>query len=290
MKQLRKGLAMLLTLALLASLLPNVLPAFADSIVTGNLTGHSFHSEGLWLTEIYPNDVNRSAAADTRAADGCYTVTTYDSTSDMMEFVEVISTHEEDFQFNDVYELYYNSKKLSVTALDGSESITVTKGQPMVIWNERRDVTGSAIPSADTFIKEMHIPENALVLKTSGGGWDPAGTFSLKLKSTGETFCSFTPVSDVDVKDGLSVELKMPFWKSETAMELYSQQNIPSPAMCTMTRSGAISPRMCPMITAAACSSPRFAPMTPAVRIPTALSPTIWSVWKSPTPPTRQWT
>ena len=228
MKNLKKSLALLLTVAMLLSVVAGAIPAFADSIVVTTLTGHSFHSEGLWLTEIYPNDVDRSTEKDTRADDGCYTVTTYDNTSDHMEFIELISTHEEDFQFNDVYMLYYNTKQLTVTNINGGSDITVKKGQPIVIWNERLDVTGTR-PDAATFIKEMHIPDNALVIKTSGGGWDPAATFSLKLKSTGATFCSFKPTSDVDVKDGLSVELQMPFWKSETTMEIYHKQNIPSP-------------------------------------------------------------
>ena len=74
MKNLKKILALLLTVAMLLSVV--AVPVWADSIVETTLTGHSFHSEGLWLTEIYPNDVDRSTEKDTRGKDGCYTVTT----------------------------------------------------------------------------------------------------------------------------------------------------------------------------------------------------------------------
>ena len=227
MKKMRKLLAFFLIIGIVSQFA--VLPAAAADIT--ELSNHSFHKEGLWITEIYPNDVDRSTANNSSARDGCVSITTFDNTSDHMEFIEVISTHEEDFKFNDVYALYYNGKEMPVVDVNGSSDITVTKGQPIVIWNERVDVAakGNTIPTAETFRKEMHLPDNALLLKsTYGGGLDPAGTFSIKLRATGADFCTFTPVADVDVKDGLSVELKMPLFKSEKTLEIYTQQNIPS--------------------------------------------------------------
>ena len=231
MKQFRKWTAVALSVLLLAQLVSGVIPVLA--LEAGQeLANHSFHAEGLWLTEIYPNDVDRSAANDTREADGCLPVTTYDTTSDLFEFLEIISTHDADFQLNDVYELCYNDKVLPVQTMSGSSDITITKGQPVVIWNERVDVAakGIALPDEATVRKELHIPDHAVLLKTPyGNGWDPAGTFSIRLKDTQKVFCTFSPVADTDVKDGLSVELKMPFWKSESTLEVYCAKNIPSP-------------------------------------------------------------
>ena len=229
MKRMRKILAFVLVLAMLSSLVIGALPVQAADIT--ELYNDSFNVEGLWLTEIYPNDVDRSTANNSSARDGCVSVTTFDNTSDHMEFIEVISTHEEDFKFNDVYALYYNGKEMPVVDINGNSDITVTKGQPIVIWNERVDVAakGNTIPTADIFRKEMHMPDNALLLKsTYGGGLDPAGTFEIRLRSNGKVFCAFTPNSDEDVKDGLSVELQMPLWKAQTTMEIYTKQNIPS--------------------------------------------------------------
>ena len=232
MKHLRKLMAAFLTVILLVQLVAGAIPTLAITS-TAQLTDHSFHGEGLWLTEIYPNDTNRSKATDTRAADGQITVTTFDTEGDMMEFVEVISTHDEDFKLNDVYEIYSNAHKLPITTMDGSSDITVTKGQPIVIWNARTDLVaneGVTLPTEAQIRKDLRIPDNALLLKSAhGGGWDNVATFTIKLKSTGATFCTYKPTADVDVKDGLSCELKMPFWKSETTMELYQGMNLPSP-------------------------------------------------------------
>ena len=232
MKHIRKWMAALLTMILLVQLVPVRIPVSAVSTTT-ELTDHSFHGEGLWLTEIHPNDYNRSKASDTRADSGMMTVTTFDTDGDMMEFIEVISTHDEDFKLNDVYELYSNTHKLPITTMSGSSDITVTKGQPIVIWNARTDLVASAgitLPTEAQIRKDLRIPDNALLLKSAhGAGWDNVANFAIKLKSTGETFCSFKPTADVHVKDGLSCELKMPFWKSETTMEVYQGMNIPSP-------------------------------------------------------------
>lgn len=232
MKHLRKSVSALLIVMLLLQLVSGVIPALAVSS-TSQLTDHSFHGEGLWLTEIYPNDANRSKATDTRASNGQITVTTFDTEGDMMEFIEVISTHDEDLKLNNVYAIYSNQHLLPITTMDGSSNIVIKKGQPVVIWNARTDLVASegvTLPTEAQIRKDLRIPDNALLLKSShGGGWDNVATFTIKLKATGNTFCTYTPTADVDVKDGLSAELKMPFWKSETTMELYQGMNIPSP-------------------------------------------------------------
>lgn len=127
MKHVRKPMAILLTVILLVQLVSGIIPAMAVSS-TAELTDHSFHGEGLWLTEIYPNDAERSKTADTRPADGCIPVTTFDSASDLMEFIEVISTHDEDFKLNDVYQIYANTNLQYITTMSGSSDITVKKG------------------------------------------------------------------------------------------------------------------------------------------------------------------
>ena len=232
MKHIRKWMSLLLTVIMLVQLVSGIIPTLAVSN-TAELTDHSFHGEGLWLTELYPNDTDRSKTADDRAATGCIPVTTFDSASDLMEFVEVISTHDGDFKLNDVYEIYANSNLLPITTMSGSSDITVKKGQPIVIWNERtdvRDTDGITLPTEAQIRNDLRIPDNALLLKCSHGkGFDNVSTFTIKLKSTGATFCTYTPTANVDVKDGLSCELKMPFWKSETTMELYQGMNLPSP-------------------------------------------------------------
>ena len=232
MKHIRKWMAAVLSVIMLVQLMAGIIPTLAVSS-TAELTDHSFHGEGLWLTEIHSNDTNRNKATDTRAADGYITVTTFDTDGDMMEFIEVISTHDENFKLNDVYEIYSNSHKLPITTMSGSSDITVTKGQPIVIWNARTDLVvsdGVTLPTEEQIRKDLRIPDNALLLKSSyGGGWDSVATFAITLKSTGATFCSFKPTADVDVKDGLSCELKMPFWKSQTTMEVYQGMNLPSP-------------------------------------------------------------
>jgi len=93
MKRMRKYLSLFLIVAMLSSLAIGALPAMAADIT--ELSNNSFHMEGLWLTEIYPNDVDRSTANNSDTRNGCVSVTTYDNTSDHMEFIEVISTHEE---------------------------------------------------------------------------------------------------------------------------------------------------------------------------------------------------
>ena len=265
MKHLQKWLAVLMTVILLVQLISGIIPAFAVSS-TAELTDHSFHGEGLWLTEIHPNDTNRNSASDTREADGQIPVTTFPTDGDMMEFIEVISTHDADFKLNDVYEIYSNSHKLPITTMSGSSDITVTKGQPIVIWNARTDLVstdGVTLPTEAQIRKDLRIPDNALLLKSAhGGGWDNVATFTIKVKSTGETFCTFTPTADVHVKDGLSCELKMPFWKSETTMEVYQGMNLPSPGYVYHDQVRGYIKSIVPEVTAARLPSLRSVPMT----------------------------
>ena len=182
MKRHQRLTALLLTLVLLVQLLPGIIPAFATETAEEDRT--AFNIEGLWLTEIYANDVDRSTANDKRAANGYVPIQLYNSTSDLMEFIEVSNTHIDPIKLNDLYEVYYNSKKMTVTTTSGSSDITLTHGQTVVLWNLRSDVT-TALPTETEFRKEMRVPADAVVLRTDmGGGWDSSATFSIKTKLT----------------------------------------------------------------------------------------------------------
>ena len=58
MKRMRKSLALILVFVMVSSLVIGALPVLAADIT--ELYNDSFNTEGLWITEIYPNDVDRS--------------------------------------------------------------------------------------------------------------------------------------------------------------------------------------------------------------------------------------
>lgn len=61
--------------------------------ITGPLTSVCAASGGLYITEIYPNDINRSAV--------------YGNSDDHLEYVELTNTTDSDISFNEAYALYY---------------------------------------------------------------------------------------------------------------------------------------------------------------------------------------
>ena len=83
----KKLLSLLLILALLVQLLPTVLPAFAAT--TLELTDHSFNGEGLWITEIYHTDVDRSEKNNTRPDSGYVAVDLFASASEVEAFYKI---------------------------------------------------------------------------------------------------------------------------------------------------------------------------------------------------------
>ncbi len=185
-----------------------------------------FNSEGLWLTEIYQNDVDRSKKNDKRAASGYSAIRTYTSTTDLMEFIEVTSTHEQPIKLNDLYEIYYGDTPLTVTDMSGNSDIQINKGQAVVLWNYRSDVT-SAIPTEAEFREEMRVPDDAVVLKIECGvNWGVTSTFTIKSKTDGKVVSTFTATDKVDTMDGFSVTLKVPDIGSD--MQVYREMNLPS--------------------------------------------------------------
>ena len=201
-----------------------------DGFNTGDIVvGGSFNGEGLWLTEIHNNDVDRTVVNDTRAASSYEPVHTYDfniDLTDLMEFIEVVSTHDEDVKLNDLYEFYVGTRKLNITTMDGSSDVTIKRAQPTVIWNYRSDL-GIPLPTEAEFREDMHVPDNALVLKIVGDGDLGSGSnYSIKNKQTGQTVSSFTTENNVTVADGLSVELQLPVQGCD--MEIYRSKTLPS--------------------------------------------------------------
>ena len=135
----KQFVAGLLAAALLLGGFPTQQEALAAE---GTSAQDLFNKEGVWLTEIYQNDVDRSKENNTRESKGYESIHLYDTTSDLMEFLEITSTHEEPISLNDLYEFYYGDEKLNVTDMDGNTDITIQKGQSVVLWNCRSGLGG----------------------------------------------------------------------------------------------------------------------------------------------------
>ena len=224
-------LAVMMTGNVLGNVLGNVIPVTANQT---NEPGIStvFNQEGLWLTEIYQNDVDRSIKNNKREASGYENVHLYQSTTDLMEYVEITSTYDEPINFNDMYELCYKGVSdksetvLTVTDMDGNSDITIQPGESIVIWNYRSDVS-TGIPTEEEFREDMRIPDDAVILKAKCGvNWATSATFSLKTKADNNVISNFTATDKIHTMDGFSVELKIPDIGSE--MEVYRVLNTPS--------------------------------------------------------------
>lgn len=185
-------------------------PISAGEPQKSNVTvNENFNKEGLWITEIYQNDVDRSTKNNKRESSGYESINLYTSTTDLMEFVEITSTYDTDINFNDTYEFYYNETPLTVKTVDGNTDIVIKPGEKVVLWNYRSDVT-TRIPTEEEFRNNMRIPDDAVVLKvTSGVNWAVTSTFSLKTKADAKVISTFTATDKVDTMDGYAVELKM---------------------------------------------------------------------------------
>lgn len=210
-----------LAAALILGLFP--VPAFASQ----NERAASINREGVWLTEIYQNDVARNSNTSRRSS-GYEDILVFETEEDVMEFVEIASTHEEAISLNEVYDFYYNDTAMVVTTMDGSDHVVIEKGQSVVLWNYRSDL-GITLPTEAEFRAEMRIPDEALVLKAvSGGNWAANGcSFAVKAKD-GTTVSAFEIPSNKDTytQDGFSVELQMPDMGSQ--MLVYREKNAPS--------------------------------------------------------------
>ena len=209
------------------SILCNISPLRASE-TGGNVTvNEKFNKEGLWITEIYQNDVDRSEKNNSRETSGYESIRLYKSTTDLMEFVEITSTYDKPVNFNDTYEFVYNDTALQVSTMDGSSDVVIQPEEKVVLWNYRSDIK-TPIPTEAEFREEMRIPDDAVVLKvTSGVNWGVTSTFSLRTKSDQNVISTFTATDKVDTMDGFSVELAIPDIGNE--MQVYREMCEPSP-------------------------------------------------------------
>jgi len=209
------------------SILCNISPLRASE-TGGNVTvNEKFNKEGLWITEIYQNDVDRSEKNNSRETSGYESIRLYKSTTDLMEFVEITSTYDKPVNFNDTYEFVYNDTALQVSTMDGSSDVVIQPEEKVVLWNYRSDIK-TPNPTEAEFREEMRIPDDAVVLKvTSEVNWGVTSTFSLRTKSDQNVISTFTATDKVDTMDGFSVELAIPDIGNE--MQVYREMCEPSP-------------------------------------------------------------
>ncbi|SEW10591.1 metallophosphoesterase [[Clostridium] fimetarium] len=157
----------------------------------------------IWITELYPNDVDRSA--------------TYVSKSDLMEFVEITNTGDVDLDFNNGYGLYYEypsgtstvMKELTVTDVLGNAAVTIKAGETVVIWSKRSDIATG--PTESQFRAAMNIAADVQVLICSGqnGFAEDDRGFAIKTDA-GNIVSYFHYTTAIDTADGLAVNLEIP--------------------------------------------------------------------------------
>lgn len=221
----RKKIVAVILAALMLSQTAGSISAFAAETAE-SAQSVTFNDEGLWLTEIYQNDVDRSVEKNTREKNGYESIRLYNTTSDLMEFIEITSTYNDSVSFNEKYEIYYNDTLLNVTDVNGNSDITIEPEQSVVLWNCRGDIEGG--PTEAEFREEMRIPDDAVVLKVNNNENWAAGSakFTLKTRADGKTVSTYTATDQVDTIDGYSVELKIPDIGSD--MQVYRELNMPS--------------------------------------------------------------
>ena len=201
-----------------------VLPV-AEAAEETTSTSTTQNSEGLWLTEIYQNDCDRSVKNNSRESSGYESIDLFDTTSELMEFVEVTSTYKTAIKLNEMYEFYSNDKLLAITDMDGNSDITIEPGQTFVIWDYRSDLS-CVLPTEEQFREALRIPDDVVVLKVEAKGWANETTFSLKTKADGNTISTFTTTSS-NTADGLAVSLRIPL--TGNIMYTHHIKNEPSP-------------------------------------------------------------
>lgn len=208
------------SLSLAALLFMQALPvnvSLAAPIHDNDVPGKS-----LWITEIYPNDVNRKRV--------------YGNDDDHMEFIEITNTTEADIRFDEGYELWYDynsgQKSLQVTPVgQTSGQVIIKSGQSAVLWNRRDDlggVEGENYASEEQFRAAMMIPAEVDVYEISGQNGFAANDRGFAIKKGEEVLSSFhySPTTDLNTKDGLSVHLKVPDYG--TFMDVYANKKLTS--------------------------------------------------------------
>ena len=185
--------------------------------------------KGLWITEIYNNDVDRSTKADKRLSGGYNTVNTFKSATDLMEFIEITNTSDQEIDFNKDYKLYYEADgkaaEQSVTWLDGSTDVKIKPGESVVFWNYRTDVVR---PTEKQFREDLRIPAQTRIAAVNSGNvnWKADGA-TFRLTTCSGDVCSQYTATGKDTADGFSVELSIPDMGDK--MNLYMPFALPSP-------------------------------------------------------------
>lgn len=186
-------------------------------------------SKGLWITEIYNDDVDRSKKSNKREKNKQNSINLFSSKEDLMEFIEITNTSDSQIDFNKDYKLYYEaegqSTEQNVTLLDGSIDVKIEPGECVVFWHKRTDI--SKIPSEEQLRQDMRISDDVKIVAVNGdAGWaDTNATFRLTT-SDGEICSEYTTSGDVN-EDGYSVELKVPDMGYK--MNEYNIFTLPSP-------------------------------------------------------------
>ena len=199
----RRTVCLGLSAAMTASLF--LFPAAASEVEAGT-EGENAQQGGLYLTEIYPNDINREGV--------------YGNGSDHMEFVEVSNTSQAPVTFspNGGYTLWYEyndngtykMKQLAVAALDdGSETFEIAPGETVVFWSRRSDMDNTATEAE--FRAAWHVPEDVKIYDVSGqdGFAEDDRGFALK-DPEGNVVSHYRYYTGVDTSDGLGVDLQVP--------------------------------------------------------------------------------
>jgi len=161
-------------------------------------------SGGLYITEIYPNDVDRTSV--------------YGNSSDHMEYVELTNTTKASISFNSDYGLYYEYpsgttyklKLLTVTTTDGGSVVNIAAGETVILWDRRDDVASHA--SEADFRTKWLVPDDVQIFVASGqaGFGETDRGFSVKKLDTGEVVSHYRYTTGVDTSDGLAVHLAIP--------------------------------------------------------------------------------
>ncbi len=208
----------------------NILSGLNISSVKAENSDYTMAGKGLWITEVYNNDVDRSTSANTRETNGYNSVNNYYYTTDLMEFVEVVNTSDEKINFNENYRIVYQAGSTTLTQtltnMDGSTDVVIEPGECVVLWNKKLyNRKGISDTTESEFRTDMRIPDDVKVVAITGNkntNW--ANTADFRIETVGGKVCSEYTATGID---GTSVELSIP--DMGTAMGVYRENVLPSP-------------------------------------------------------------
>ena len=205
------------------------------TIFIDNGSGYVKAEKGLWITEIFHNDVN-----DGRNGDG---------NGDRMEFVEIVNTSDNTIVFNETYTFWYEyisngqmitqAAPLTVTCPVGVPAIG--SGETVVIRLARSN-SAAWFPSDEDFRTTLDVKPGVQIWLAAGqNGWAENGRgCSIRLKDDKNTILSrylynftilpdgtYDTLTDDVSADGLSVSLQIPDFGYE--MLTWEKHTIPTP-------------------------------------------------------------